>query len=527
MQQQDFRTARLRISMVSNKRSISGSAPRLLTIGLVGTALLLVTLAAPRVRAQQFTFKAYDGTNEENLSDVDFAKFFNMARCLCDQDSPGPTYSFYVTVSSPGPYEDKEVYFLLGDNCDQDVSRPNCHEFDSINYSNFNREQKVYLPLNWIVSPTTGTCGQARDTSTLYLFMTPEKTSSVATYPIDFDTKSPGSPTVTSAEGGDGAILVKWDRPDTDDEDIKYFDILCEIDGAAPDSASASKADWVSTEKVCGKILTPEDSVPPGGEPDLDGGLDAAVDAGSDAAVTDGAPPPPAGDGGTDDARTDAGVDATSNQDAASQSGCYGTLTEGDWPRPCFVCGSTGPTASEYRISGLPNGVEVQVAVVAVDNNGNPSTISNVETAEPMPTEDFAEHYSNAGGGGDGGFCFVATTAYGSYDHPNVRILRRFRDRVLAQHGWGRRFIQWYYANGRTLAAPFQGRPWARVLLRAALFPLVVLAWIWVNLGGALLFFLTICLMAGLFFLLRRRRRLAPAAVRSQRDSTNEGHNRF
>ncbi len=486
----------------------------------------LLSFSAQTALAQQFTFKAYDGTNDDNLSDVDFGKYFNMARCLCDQDTSESPYSFYVTVSSPGPYEDKEVYFLLGDNCDQDVSRPNCHEFDSINYSNFNKEQRIYLPLNWIVSPTDGTCQEARDTSTLYLFMTPEQNSSVATYPIDFDTKSPGTPTVTSAEGGDEAILVKWDRPEIDDEDIQYFDILCEIDGAAPDVASASKADWVSTESVCGKILTPDTVSPPPGEPTVDGGVDggtdASVDAGTDAATSDdAAPPPPAGDGGTDGDLADAGTDAAetdaSGTDAGVVTGCYGTLSEGDWPRPCFVCGTTGPTASEYRISGLPNGIDVRVAVVAVDNNGNPSTISNVETAQPQPTEDFAEHYSASGGSGDGGFCFVATTAYGSYDHPHVRVLRRFRDHVLAHSGWGRGFIHWYYTHGRTLAAPFEGRPWAKALLRVALFPLVALAWAWVHLGGAVLLFLTLCLLAAAFVTLRRLKRLAPMKIRPTR----------
>jgi len=41
--------------------------------------------------------------------------------------------------------------------------------------------------------------------------------------------------------------------------------------------------------------------------------------------------------------------------------------------------------------------------------------------------------------------CYIATMAYGSYDHPQVMILRQFRDQVLAQSLFGRWFIDRYY----------------------------------------------------------------------------------
>lgn len=54
----------------------------------------------------------------------------------------------------------------------------------------------------------------------------------------------------------------------------------------------------------------------------------------------------------------------------------------------------------------------------------------------------------NAGGGGvrkSSSGCYIATMAYGDYDHPQVLELRRFRDDVLAQSVVGRLFIQTYY----------------------------------------------------------------------------------
>lgn len=42
--------------------------------------------------------------------------------------------------------------------------------------------------------------------------------------------------------------------------------------------------------------------------------------------------------------------------------------------------------------------------------------------------------------------CYIATMAYGSYDAPEVRVLRRFRDEVLKKTFLGRVFIANYYA---------------------------------------------------------------------------------
>lgn len=48
--------------------------------------------------------------------------------------------------------------------------------------------------------------------------------------------------------------------------------------------------------------------------------------------------------------------------------------------------------------------------------------------------------------------CFVATVAYGSYDAPQVQVLRRYRDTSLARTMHGRAFIRAYYALGPHLA---------------------------------------------------------------------------
>ncbi|MEI8199670.1 MAG: CFI-box-CTERM domain-containing protein [Eubacteriales bacterium] len=41
--------------------------------------------------------------------------------------------------------------------------------------------------------------------------------------------------------------------------------------------------------------------------------------------------------------------------------------------------------------------------------------------------------------------CYIATAVYGSYDAPEVLVLRRFRDEVLSKSLPGRAFIRTYY----------------------------------------------------------------------------------
>lgn len=41
--------------------------------------------------------------------------------------------------------------------------------------------------------------------------------------------------------------------------------------------------------------------------------------------------------------------------------------------------------------------------------------------------------------------CYIATCVYGSYDRPEVWVLRRFRDEYLGRRAWGRVFIRMYY----------------------------------------------------------------------------------
>lgn len=62
---------------------------------------------------------------------------------------------------------------------------------------------------------------------------------------------------------------------------------------------------------------------------------------------------------------------------------------------------------------------------------------------------------SNGSSGGKSGGCYVATAVYGSYDCPQVWVLRRFRDNSLARSVSGRLFIKLYYAISPKLVEAF------------------------------------------------------------------------
>jgi hypothetical protein len=71
------------------------------------------------------------------------------------------------------------------------------------------------------------------------------------------------------------------------------------------------------------------------------------------------------------------------------------------------------------------------------------------------------------------GFCYVATAVYGSYDCPEVRVLRRFRDQSLGKTWYGREFIAVYYAASPIAIKLFGKTKWFNCLWKNQLDKLV------------------------------------------------------
>lgn len=65
--------------------------------------------------------------------------------------------------------------------------------------------------------------------------------------------------------------------------------------------------------------------------------------------------------------------------------------------------------------------------------------------------------------------CFIATAAYGSPLHADVRLFRKFRDKILLRHAMGRSFVRWYYKHSPPAAEFIARHPMLRAVTRGVL----------------------------------------------------------
>ncbi len=163
-----------------------------------------------------------------------------------------------------------------------------------------------------------------------------------------------------------------------------------------------------------------------------------------------------------------------------------------------------GITQNRTSIEGLVNEREYVVAMQTIDPLGNVSLIGQPQVGAPTNVRDFYEYYREQDGTEEGGFCFVATAAYGDYDAPAVQALRAFRDGVLAHLPLGDRAIATYYRWSPPLAAAIAADPALRERTRWVLAPVVL---------GALVLMAAPLVLAGALLLRGLRRRGGRAAA--------------
>ena len=69
--------------------------------------------------------------------------------------------------------------------------------------------------------------------------------------------------------------------------------------------------------------------------------------------------------------------------------------------------------------------------------------------------------------------CYIATMAYGNYNHPQVMELRNFRDQFLNKSMLGRSFIRFYYKYSPILVEKLKDKPKANKVIRTLLDKLI------------------------------------------------------
>nr|WP_319266413.1 CFI-box-CTERM domain-containing protein [uncultured Draconibacterium sp.] len=103
----------------------------------------------------------------------------------------------------------------------------------------------------------------------------------------------------------------------------------------------------------------------------------------------------------------------------------------------------------------------------------NKRTIKGIKSQLDAVTNATRSYSSSSSNSSSSGGCYIATMAYGDYDHPQVQILRKFRDESLAASIFGRSFIRFYYATSPHLVSLLKNHERINQLIRNLLDKLV------------------------------------------------------
>jgi hypothetical protein len=397
----------------------------------------------------------------------------------CDSDNLGRTNSVSTT-------------------CEQDTT-------SGVTFSNFvvggsPTSSHIFTPIDTaaLFSPKTHICPVGQTSNGIFILFFTGNNSNPSGTPAATCTlvqtenlQGPGGPTGLSASSGDGAVSLNWGNPNPTLPPPLFYQVLCANEDGNPITNNPPQ----NIYSTCTPEGLQRRNLDTGGSLTTvpDGGLGAR----SESFGTESDPPAPRAD-----ATADGGTTTTDG----------GTTIGTTLPSPFtfldkkFVCSDPIQigTNNGTRIGGLTNGKHYQFVVVGVDRYGNATPNDNgIITATPQPVEDLYRRFRDSGGGASG-FCFIATAAYGSYEHPYVQILREFRDQVLLPTRGGSWFVRWYYAHSPPAAAWISDHDGARAATRVALWPVIGFAAAWLYVPGWLKLVL---FLVAVGWLLRRRLR--------------------
>jgi hypothetical protein len=95
----------------------------------------------------------------------------------------------------------------------------------------------------------------------------------------------------------------------------------------------------------------------------------------------------------------------------------------------------------------------------------NRNSLSNLKTQLANVNTGSSSSSSSSGSSG----CYIATMAYGNYDHPQVMVLREFRDEVLSKSQFGKWFIKTYYHYSPKMVEKMKNKKLLNTLIRKGL----------------------------------------------------------
>lgn len=139
----------------------------------------------------------------------------------------------------------------------------------------------------------------------------------------------------------------------------------------------------------------------------------------------------------------------------------------------CFSCNGSEPYAEKFRMRIERFTLNKELKDLALQNefmriNDNERGCFTIfrerEKVVKWLKQNLLPSTKKASGG-----CYIATCVYGSYNCPNVWVLRRYRDDVLSKTLLGRTFIKCYYAISPTIVRLFGNKKWFNALFKAPL----------------------------------------------------------
>jgi hypothetical protein len=383
-----------------------------------------------------------------------------------------------------------------------------------------------------------GSCS-SQDNRTYSLYVYTDETgsgkwTSASSTDYTVDNQPSDKPIAKSVTPGDGLVKVTFDPPASAassstttasdagtssgvDRNIRGYQVLCEKVDETPAFASAPYAPQYDTAaNLCSGTSPIPDARPADARPPDTRSPDTRP---PDTRPPDTRPPDtrPA-DSTVDGQPRDSGVadkqislpadvgllDKTRSTDAGASGGATSLGS-------AYVCSDRTQSAGSVTISGLTNGTTYRFYAVTIDSAWNPSTPTLIGEGKPELAEDLWQRYKRSGGQSDGGYCFIATAAFGSYDHPQVRILRDFRDQVLLPSRLGQAVVEEYYRLSPGPATWLAQHSNARPVVRALLWPVTLAAGahLYTTATQKLLLLLGVFLVS-LSVVLRRKRRPSP-----------------
>ena len=131
-----------------------------------------------------------------------------------------------------------------------------------------------------------------------------------------------------------------------------------------------------------------------------------------------------------------------------------------------------GPAAANFPFSS--SGIPVVISVIKLISKmdvtsdvrsriyANRTTIQNIQSQIETHTKSSS------------GACYIATMAYGDYDHPQVKVLRNYRDRHLSSSFGGRMFIRIYYAMSPSMVSLLKNQRTINRIIRRLLDKLIM-----------------------------------------------------